>query len=454
LTDSLEEMLPLIYTPTVGLACELFHRIYRQARGVFISYPEREQMQAVLARIAKTNTIRVIVVTDGERILGLGDQGVGGLGISIGKLSLYTACGGINPAQTLPIVLDVGTNNRERLNDPAYLGWRHARIEGEAYYAFVDSFVQAIKQYFPQVLLQFEDFAQAHAYPLLMQYRESLCTFNDDIQGTAAIVVACVLTATARTGVPLREQRVVVLGAGSAGCGISEQLVRLMMHQGLTEEEARRRFFLVDQQGLLQENSKNLLPFQRSFAHAVQPMDLLAVVKTVKPGILLGVSGQASLFTEELVKTMAAFCEHPIIFPLSNPTSHAEARPTDLLAWTDNRALIATGSPFPQTTQCNNAYIFPGLGLAVIASGIQRITDGLFMAAAIALSDWTLSHANETGARLLPPVTAMREISRVIANAVISEAIKEGLCPAMTDEAIHAAIDKSAWNPEYNSFVN
>lgn len=470
---NLEEMLPVIYTPVVGEACELFHHIYRQSRGLFICYPERDKMDVILASIAETRSIRVIVVTDGERILGLGDQGTGGLGIPIGKLSLYTACGGINPAETLPIILDVGTNNQERLNDPEYLGWRHTRISGPEYDDFVDAFVQSVKRHFPNVLLQFEDFAQQHAYPLLERYRNQLCTFNDDIQGTAAVVVSVILAATRVAGVPLKDQRIALLGAGSAGCGVSEQLVQAMMAQGLSETDARSRFYLVDRAGLLQEDMTGLPSFQQAFAQPSLSLKnwtldnpthikLMDVIHNAKPTILLGFSAQPNQFTEPMIRFMARYCQHPIILPLSNPTSRAEAVPRDLLNWTDGNALIATGSPFDPVTvngriipiaQCNNSYIFPGMGLAVVAGQIKRVTDGMMMAAALALSE--LAPALKTGeGPLLPDLSIIREVSQHIAKAVIIQAIKEGHAEKMSEDTLKQCVKDTMWNPIYPSLVS
>lgn len=470
--DNLEEMLPIIYTPVVGEACQLFHHIYRQPRGLFISYPEADKMDTVLANIAASRPIRVIVVTDGERILGLGDQGAGGLGIPIGKLSLYTACGGIDPVNTLPIILDVGTNNQDKLNDPEYLGWRHARISGSVYDEFVDQFVQGIKRHFPHVLLQFEDFAQQHAYPLLKRYRDQLCTFNDDIQGTAAVAVAAIIAATRVSGVPLKEHRIALLGAGSAGCGISEQLVHAMMNQGLSETEARSRFYLVDRLGLLQENMADLLPFQKPFAipHASVAewtlqnpgqINLLDVINNAQPSILLGVSGQPNQFTESIVTTMASYCKRPIIFPLSNPTARAEATPHDLLHWTAGQALVATGSPFDAVqingkriniAQCNNSYIFPGVGLGIVAGKIRRVTDSMMMAAAMALSE--LAPAMHTGeGRLLPELMTIREVSQHIAKAVILQAMQEKHADTLSEDAVELAIKNTMWFPAYQTFV-
>ncbi|HDV5710470.1 TPA: NAD-dependent malic enzyme [Legionella pneumophila] len=470
--DNLVDILPIIYTPVVGQACEMFSHIYRQPRGVFLSYPERDKLDSIIQNIASTRSIKVIVVTDGERILGLGDQGAGGLGIPIGKLSLYTSCGGIHPSNTLPIILDVGTNNKERLDDPEYIGWRHARISGKDYDDFVDQFVQSIKRHMPHVLLQFEDFAQQHAYPLLERYKDQLCTFNDDIQGTASVAVAAILAATRVTNTPLKEHRVALLGAGSAGCGISEQLVHAMMNQGLSEEEARSRFYLVDRYGLLHDEMTDLLPFQKGFVRSSTSLQnwklekkgeitLTDVINNAQPTILLGVSGQPNQFKETMIKTMLSYCERPIIFPLSNPTSRAEAIPQDLLNWTAGKALIATGSPFEpvainghkiEIAQCNNSYIFPGVGLGVVAGQAKRVTDLMMMAAAVALSE--LAPAIRTGeGRLLPELNSIREVSQHIARAVILQGIKEGHIGPMNDNEIDDSIKRTMWTPQYEPYV-
>ncbi|BCZ98708.1 TPA: oxaloacetate-decarboxylating malate dehydrogenase [Legionella pneumophila subsp. pneumophila] len=470
--DNLVDILPIIYTPVVGQACEMFSHIYRQPRGVFLSYPERDKLDSIIQNIASTRSIKVIVVTDGERILGLGDQGAGGLGIPIGKLSLYTSCGGIHPSNTLPIILDVGTNNKERLDDPEYIGWRHARISGKEYDDFVDQFVQSIKRHMPHVLLQFEDFAQQHAYPLLERYKNQLCTFNDDIQGTASVAVAAILAATRVTNTPLKEHRVALLGAGSAGCGISEQLVHAMMNQGLSEEEARSRFYLVDRYGLLHDEMTDLLPFQKGFVRSSTSLQnwklekkgeitLTDVINNAQPTILLGVSGQPNQFKEAMIKTMLSYCERPIIFPLSNPTSRAEAIPQDLLNWTAGKALIATGSPFEpvvinghkiEIAQCNNSYIFPGVGLGVVAGQAKRVTDLMMMAAAVALSE--LAPAIRTGeGRLLPELNSIREVSQHIARAVILQGIKEGHIEPMNNNKIDESIKRTMWTPQYEPYV-
>jgi malate dehydrogenase (oxaloacetate-decarboxylating) len=469
--ENLEEIMPIIYTPVVGLACEQFSHIYRQPRGLFLSYPERDKMDAIIKTAAATRSISVIVVTDGERILGLGDQGAGGLGIPIGKLSLYTSCGGIEPSETLPIILDVGTNNKERLDDPEYIGWRHERISGKDYDEFLDQFVQSIKKHMPHVLLQFEDFAQQHAYPLLERYKDQLCTFNDDIQGTAAVAVAAIVAATRVSGTPLKDQRVALLGAGSAGCGISEQLVHAMMNQGLAEAEARSRFYLVDRNGLLHDGMTDLLPFQTGFTQPQQTLknwklqssdqiSLQDVINNAQPSILLGVSGQPKQFTEPMIRAMAQYCQRPIIFPLSNPTSHVEATPDDLLNWTNGKALIATGSPFDPVSindqkiniaQCNNSYIFPGVGLGVVAGHAKRVTDNMMMAAAIALSE--LAPAVKTGiGRLLPELSTIREVSKHIAKAVIMQGIKEGHIESMSEAQVDKAIENTMWDPQYERF--
>ncbi len=466
------ETMPLIYTPVVGTACQQFSEIYRRPRGLFISYPKRDSIGAILDNSMIQN-VRVIVVTDGERILGLGDQGAGGMGIPIGKLSLYTVCGGIDPATTLPIILDVGTNNEERLRDPLYIGWRHERVSGQDYYDFVDAFVQAVKRKWPDVLLQFEDFAQTHATPLLERYRDQLCTFNDDIQGTAAVTVGTLQAASKVAGASVADQTVVFLGAGSAGCGIAEQMIRAMVKEGLSETDARARFFMVDRFGLLHDGMDGLLAFQKALVQpagrvdrwASNPADgisLLDVMRHAKPTVLVGVSGQPGLFTEEIVRTMAGGTQRPIIFPLSNPTSRIEATPSDLIAWTDGRALIATGSPFDPVefggrsypiAQCNNSYIFPGMGLGILAAGARRVSDQMFMAAGEALAAGSPA-AQDTQAPLLAPLSQVREMSRDIALAVACQAQREGLAEKTTTEELQKRIEATFWKPAYRPIVS
>ena len=467
LLDHLAEMMPIVYTPTVGLACEEFSHIFRRPRGIFIAYPERDEIDAILENAASPQ-VEVIVVTDGERILGLGDQGSGGMGIPIGKLSLYTACGGIHPATTLPILLDVGTNNRDRLADPLYIGWRHERKTGEEYGAFIDAFVAAVMRKFPGVLLQWEDFAQTHAGPILDRYRDRLCTFNDDIQGTAAVTTGALLAAVTAGGGRLCDQRVAILGAGAAGCGIAEQLVAAMVEEGLPEQEARSRFFLVDRPGLLHDRLTGLRDFQKRFAQPIdrvagwqsgpeQSIGLFDVVQNARPTILIGTSGQPGTFSEPIVRAMAQSVERPIIFPLSNPTSRAEATPADLIAWTDGRALIATGSPFDDVSydgrrfpiaQCNNSYLFPGLGLGVIAVRARRVSDAMLMAAARALADCSPLRHDVAGA-LLPPLAETRRVSRSIALAVAAAAQREGLADPCRPEELERLVDAKIWQPCY-----
>ncbi|PWC16216.1 NAD-dependent malic enzyme [Brenneria roseae subsp. roseae] len=465
----LSEMMPIIYTPTVGEACEHFSDIYRRARGLFISYPNRAHIDDMLQNATKQN-VKVIVVTDGERILGLGDQGIGGMGIPIGKLSLYTACGGISPAYTLPVVLDVGTNNPQRLNDPLYMGWRHPRITDDEYYAFVDEFIQAVKRRWPNVLLQFEDFAQKNATPLLNRYRDEICSFNDDIQGTAAVALGSLIAASRAAGSQLRDQTVVFLGAGSAGCGIAEQIIAQMKSEGLSEDEARARVFMVDRFGLLTDKLPNLLDFQSKLVQKSERLtdwdvtsdaiSLLEVVSNAKPTIMIGVSGQPGLFTEEIIREMHKHCARPIVMPLSNPTSRVEARPEDIIRWTDGAALVATGSPFNPVTykdkvypipQCNNSFIFPGIGLGVLASGAKRITDGMLMAASRALADCS-PMANSGDGALLPDIADIQDVSRRIALEVGKAAQLQGVAVVTSGDALAKAIAHNFWQPQYRSY--
>ena len=468
--NHLDEMMPVIYTPTVGAACERFSEIYRRSRGVFISWENRENIDDILQNVPNHN-IKVIVVTDGERILGLGDQGIGGMGIPIGKLSLYTACGGISPAYTLPVVLDVGTNNQQLLNDPLYMGARHPRITDDEYYQFVDDFIQAVKSRWPNVLLQFEDFAQKNAMPLLNRYRNEICSFNDDIQGTAAVTVGTLIAASRAAGSQLSEQKIVFLGAGSAGCGIAEQIIAQTQREGLSEELARSRIFMVDRFGLLTDQMPNLLSFQTKLAQKrdgllaqwdtqEEVLSLLDVVRNVKPDILIGVSGQSGLFTEEIIREMHKHCPRPIVMPLSNPTSRVEATPQDIISWTDGNALVATGSPFDPVVwkektypiaQCNNSYIFPGIGLGVIASGANRITDEMLMSASETLAKHSPLVTNGEGL-VLPELKDIHTVSRAIAFAVGKMAQQQGVAVNTSADALTQAIDENFWQPEYRSY--
>ncbi|WP_208380117.1 NAD-dependent malic enzyme [Psychromonas algarum] len=464
----IEEVMPLIYTPTVGQACEKFSKIYRRKRGLFISYPERHKIDDMLQNATKQN-VKVIVVTDGERILGLGDQGIGGMGIPIGKLALYTACGGITPAHCLPILLDVGTNNNHLLNDPMYMGWRNPRITGEEYNEFVDLFIQAVKRRWPEVLLQFEDFAQANATPLLNKYRDQLCCFNDDIQGTAAVSVGTLIAACLNKKQKLSEQNIAFLGAGSAGCGIAEHIIRQMQREGLSEAQARKRVFMVDRYGLLTDNMTDLQSFQKALVQKSEDLEdwdnsqrlgLEQVVKQAKITVLFGVSGQPGLFTKSVIESLCENTEQPIVLPLSNPTSRVEATPQDITNWSQGKAIIATGSPFPNTyfdddfyevSQCNNSYIFPGIGLGVIASRATGISDNMLMAASQALADASMEYKKAPGA-LLPPLSVIKEISAKIAYAVAQQAIEDKLALPVTEENIQRRLQDTFWLPKYRDY--
>lgn len=469
LDTHLSEMMPIIYTPTVGEACKNFSAIYRPARGLFISYPNRVHIDDMLQNATKQN-VKVIVVTDGERILGLGDQGIGGMGIPIGNLSLYTACAGISPAYTLPVVLDVGTNNEKLQSDPLYMGWKHRRIADDNYDAFVDLFIQAIKRRWPNVLLQFEDFAQKNATRLLNRYRDELCCFNDDIQGTAAVTLGSLIAASRAAGCQLRDQTVAILGAGSAGCGIAEQIIAQMMSEGLSEVEARARIFMVDRSGLMTDKSSHLLDFQsklqqssdklQSWGLPVDKISLLDVIREAKPTVLIGVSGQPGLFDEKLIRAMCHDCKRPIIMPLSNPTSKVEALPEDIITWTEGSAIVATGSPFPPVSykgqlypiaQCNNSYIFPGIGLGVLASNARKITDGMLMAASLALADLSPLAIDGKGA-LLPDINDIQKVSKEIAMRVGKKAQAEGVAIMVSEQALAESIKSNYWRPQYRMY--
>ena len=471
LVDHIEEMTPLVYTPTVATAIEQFSHIYRRPRGLFIPYPLRDSIPQLL-RNRPNKDVDVIVVTDGERILGIGDQGAGGLGISIGKLSLYTGIGGIRPERTLPIVLDVGTNNKERLNDPEYLGWRHERITGQAYFDFVDQFVQAVKQEFPETCLQWEDFATPHARPILQRYRDQLLTFNDDIQVTAAIVLGTVLGAVNVTGKSLKEQQIVMLGAGGTGIGVADGLRAAMKGEGLTEEEAHSRFWVIDKDGLLHSGRKDLTSEQTVYARPESEVagwphtsnghiGLADVIGKINATILIGLSTVEGAFSESIVREMARKVERPIIFPLSNPTSKSEAKAEDLIHWTEGRALVASGSPFAPVNyggrripiaQCNNVYIFPAMGLAVVASGARRVTDAMMLAAARVLGGNSPA-VKDPAASLLPSLTDLRRIAAEIAFAVGVEAQKDGVAPPMSENKLREQIAKTQWTPAYAPLV-
>ena len=465
LQDHIPESLPIVYTPTVGEACERFSEIYRRPRGLFVSYPERDCLDEVLQNRPQ-HDVEVIVVTDGQRILGLGDQGIGGMGIPIGKLSLYTLIGGIDPARTLPIVLDVGTDNVELLQDPQYLGWRHRRIDDDEYYAFIDRFVAAVQKQLPDVLLQWEDFATAHALPILGRYRDKLLTFNDDIQGTAAVAVGALHGAAKVAGRPLSQQNVVMLGAGSAGIGVLDMIRREMVTEGLSEQAATERIWVVDVVGLLTDDRNDLSEAQRDFAQPAgrvadwglsRAAQLADVIHNVDVGVLLGLSTATGAFTEDIVREMAAKAERPIIFPLSNPTSRSEAHPAELDHWTSGRALIATGSPFAPlerngveyaVAQCNNVYIFPAMGLAVTAAQATRVTDEMMRVAAATLGEASPA-LNDPNQPLLPSWSDTPDVAIRIAQAVAEQAVAEGVAPKRSSEELAERITQVHWHPVY-----
>jgi malate dehydrogenase (oxaloacetate-decarboxylating) len=465
LREHIPETLPIVYTPTVGEACQRFSEIYRRPRGLFVSYADRDCLAEVL-RNRPQRDVDVIVVTDGQRILGLGDQGIGGMGIPIGKLSLYTLIGGIDPARTLPIVLDVGTDNVELLDDPQYLGWRHRRIGDDDYRAFVDEFVATVHEQLPDVLLQWEDFATVHAQPILARYRDKLLTFNDDIQGTAAVTVGALHGAAKVAGRPLSQQQIVMLGAGSAGIGVLDMIRREMVTEGLSEQAALERIWIVDVVGLLTDDRTDLSDAQREFAQPANrvagwglsgPAQLSDVVHQVDVGVLLGLSTAAGAFTEDIVRELAGKTERPIIFPLSNPTSRAEAHPAELDRWTNGRALIATGSPFAPIerdgverpiAQCNNVYIFPAMGLAVTAAQATRVTDDMMRVAAATLGDASPALADPEQP-LLPAWADVPDVAVRIAHAVAAQAVADGVAPKRSNEELTHRIAQVRWIPDY-----
>jgi malate dehydrogenase (oxaloacetate-decarboxylating) len=469
LVRNIEQMLPLVYTPTVGEGCQRFSEIWKKPRGLFLSYPNKDRIDQILSH-PRYAEVKCIVVSDGERILGLGDQGAGGMGIPIGKMALYTALGGIHPEHCLPILLDVGTNNEDRLKSPIYIGWRHERIRGAEYDAFVDVFVNSVKKRWPHVLLQWEDFAGSNAARFLARYRNQLCTFNDDIQGTAAIATATLISAINVTGVPLEQQKIVVVGFGSAGLGITNLLAQFMQDKGLTEEEARKHFYAIDRYGLVTEHGKDVRPEQLPYARKEQEVKgwkqgngeitLLDVVREAKPSVLIGVSGQKGAFSEQVVREMAKHTARPVIFPLSNPTSRSEATPQDLLNWTEGRALIGTGSPFEPVdfggkkihiAQTNNSYIFPGLALGIIASKARHVTDTMVKAAAQELIRH-LPTQKDKDASLLPPLAESREIGRFIAQAVGRQAIQDGQAQVTGEDELSRELRANIWEPVYETY--
>jgi malate dehydrogenase (oxaloacetate-decarboxylating) len=467
-----EELLPVVYTPAVGEGCQRFSEIWRKPRGVFLSYPDKDRIGQIFSS-PRYDAARCIVVSDGERILGLGDQGTGGMGIPIGKMALYTALGGIPPEHCLPVLLDVGTDNQKLLGDPIYIGWEHERVRGQEYDDFVEAFVTAVERRWPHILLQWEDFAGANAARLLERYRDRLCTFNDDIQGTAAVTTATLLAAVYATGIPLREQTIAMFGTGSAGTGILDLLIAEMKEQGLSDEQARKRIYAFNHLGLLIEGCEGIKPGQEAFlrkrgdiagwklsASESGAISLLDVVRNAGITVLAGVSAQPGAFTEEIVREMARHTPHPVIFPLSNPTSQAEATPADLLRWTEGRALVGTGSPFAPVevnrklvsiAQVNNSYIFPGLALGILVSRATRVSDGMIMAATKALASLSPARADKN-APLLPPLADARKTSAEVAEAVFQQAIADGMAEPADEDAIRADLRAYMWEPVYQPY--
>lgn len=456
----LKEMLPIIYTPTVGKAVEQFSHSFRRPRGLYIAYPNRDRIDEIIENRLNPE-VDIIVITDGEAVLGIGDQGIGGMDICIAKLMVYVICGGANPHRLLPIQIDVGTNNVKLRNDPMYLGWRHERLVGKEYDDMIERTVAAIQRKLPHVYLHWEDFGRENARRNLQRYQPHFCTFNDDMQGTGAVTLAALLTAIKQTKIPLTEQRIVILGAGTAGTGIADQICAGLMRTGLTKEEALSCFWLVDKQGLLTEQTAGLTEFQKPYARRLaNVMDLEAVVREIKPTVLIGCSSQSGAFTELIIKTMAAGVERPIIFPLSNPTEKVEATPLDLLHWTEGRALIATGSPFGNVeflgktvciSQCNNALIYPGIGLGIVISKATRLSDAMLWEACKALSHYAIDTESFSSA-LLPDFDKIHSISQHIALAVAIQARREGLSSVSDSIDFKEAIENQFWLPKYYDY--
>lgn len=469
--ENLEELLPVVYTPTVGQACQSYSHIFRRGRGMWITPAHAGRIREVLQN-APARDVRLIVLTDNERILGLGDLGAGGMGIPIGKLALYTVAAGIHPSQVLPMSLDVGTDNEGLLRDPQYLGYRERRLRGERYAALVEELVEAIRAAFPQAVLQWEDFKKGNAFALMERYRERLTSFNDDIQGTAAVVLAGVLAACRAKREELSQQRVVILGAGAAGVGTARALIAAFERAGPPPDARHAPVAVLDSCGLVVEGRNLRDEYKRSVAWSEAEADgvgldaeraksLLEVVRALRPTVLIGASGTPGLFGESVVREMARTCERPLILPLSNPTSKCEAKPQDILRWSEGRALVATGSPFPPVTvdgksrriaQANNVFVFPGVGLGLLASGARRVSDSLFLRAAETLSA-CVSAADLADGELYPPQRMLRQVARAIAEAVARQARDEGSCPPLTDDDIVERVGREMWLPEYPELV-
>ncbi len=459
--DNIHDLMPIIYTPTVGEACARFGHIFRRPRGLYITANDRGRI-AKLLRNWPTRDVAIIVVTDGERILGLGDLGADGMGIPIGKLSLYTACAGVHPQYALPVTIDVGTNNEELRNDPLYIGLKHERLRGKEYDKLIDEFVRAVQKVFPGTLIQFEDFATANAFRLLQKYRDRICTFNDDIQGTAAVTLAGILGAARITGQDITQQRLLFLGAGEAGVGIADLISSAMVREGMDPTEAKDRMWFFDSKGLVVKSRKDLAAHKKPYARKHEFLtELLEAVRACRPTGIIGVSGKAQSFTEPIVREMAAINERPIVFALSNPTSKAECTAEQAYTWTDGRGIYASGSPFDPVryrgkthvpTQGNNSYIFPGLGLGAILSGAKRVTDEMFYTAARAVAHMTTQEMLDQGS-ILPPLEDIRDVSATIATAVAIYAWDEGLATAERPTDVMAYVRANMYDPQYASYV-
>jgi malate dehydrogenase (oxaloacetate-decarboxylating) len=465
ISEHIEEMIPIIYTPTAGLAIQHYSNEFRNPQGVYIAYPDQNHVDEILDNLNNQN-IDLIVLTDSEQILGIGDQGANGIGISVAKIIVYALCAGIDPRRMLPVMIDVGTNNSKLLEDPLYIGWRHSRIRGADYDQFVEKVVRSIKRKFPGVFLQWEDFGKEKARYNLKCYQNKICTFNDDIQGTGAVAMAALLNASKLTDTSLSDHRMVIFGAGTAGCGIADRMTEWMVKEGMKPNDATSRLWLMDRHGLVMENRQNLDYFKSPYARSPdeiqtwviedEPTSLLDVVRNVKPTILIGTSAVYGAFTQEVVTTMAAAVKHPIIFPLSNPPSRAEATPENVLLWTEGRALIATGSTHPDVTfngktvpitQCNNALIFPGLGLGVISAHAKRMTSGMIDASIVELSRSV--ELGDNHSRLLPAVSKLQEVSKKIAAAVVKKAISDGVARMYHEKDAYKLVEENVWTPTY-----
>lgn len=470
LNRHLAEMLPTIYTPIVGTAVKRFSHEYRQPRGLYIAHSDKNQIEEIIHNRSNPD-IDLIVVTDGEGVLGIGDQGIGGMDIPVAKLMVYSLCGGIDPTRTLPVFLDVGTNNQDLLNDPMYLGCRHPRINTLAYDKFITTFVNEIRKQFPNAFLHWEDFGRNNARRILDQFQDVLCTFNDDIQGTGAVTLAALLSATEVTGLKLQDHRIVVFGAGSAGTGISDQIIDALVRGGLSQEEAYQRFWLIDRQGLLLDTCADLTDAQKPYARAAKEINtwslneksyasLTDTVRHIKPTILIGCSAQTGAFSQDIIETMSAACDRPIVFPLSNPDEKCEAQPADILKWSKGKALIATGTAFPpieyhnrmvQIAQCNNALVFPGIGLGILAVNANRLTKEMILAASETLCTFAPSK-KDSFLPLLPSLDNAQTVAKAIAIAVARSAINSGNAQKNQDKDLKALIEELFWEPRYLPF--